>query len=376
MRTIRIGIVGFGYMGKMHAMSYDVLRYYYKMNVNVKLYAVTTTKRPDELPVAFDKIYADYHELIADPNVDVVDICMPNIYHKEILLEAIKYNKHIYCEKPLALNLADSKAVMAAIAESNYNQTSRVTFEYRFVPAIMRAKTLIDEGAIGPIIHFSCKYYGSEFLDPMRPISWQSTKAFSGGGVLYALGTHSIDMIRYLIGEIDSVLATKSTYYTERPIKGELDKTAKVEIEDIVNAQLWCKKGAIGTLALSQVAAGAGVDFSFEIYGEKGAIKFDQANPNVLMFYDNTDVKNPNGGASGYKAIETMQKYDNAAIFPPPRVNIAWSRYHIASIYDFIKAVSEARSTAPDLKDGYEVMKITDAIYRSCESGKVERIEV
>ena len=124
------------------------------------------------------------------------------------------------------------------------------------------------------------------------------------------------------------------------------------------------------------MAAGAGIDFSIEIYGEKGAIKFSQENPNVLMFFDNTEVKIPNGGISGYKAIETMQKYDNAAVFPPPRVNITWSRYHIASVYDFIAAVGEDRKSSPDIRDGYEVMKITDAIYRSCESGMIERIEV
>ena len=376
MKTIRVGIVGFGYMGKMHAMSYDVLRYYYKMNVNVQLYAVSTQKRPEELPVAFKKIYADYHELIADPLVDVVDICMPNIYHKGILVEAMKHNKYIYCEKPLALNLSDSKEVMEALAKYNYNKTNRVTFEYRFVPAIIRAKALIREGAIGKIIHFNCKYYGSEFLDPRRPISWQSTKASSGGGVLYALGTHSIDIIRYLIGEVDSVWAMKHTHFTERPVKSNPDKTEKVEIEDIVNAQIVCRNGALGNLMLSQVAAGAGIDFYIEIYGEKGAIKFSQENPNVLMFFDNTEVKIPNGGISGYKAIETMQKYDNAAVFPPPRVNITWSRYHIASVYDFIAAVGEDRKSSPDIRDGYEVMKITDAIYRSCESGMIERIEV
>lgn len=375
MKTIRVGIISFGYMGKMHAMCYDNLKYYYNSDIDVQLYAVVTSKTAEQLPIKFQKIYGTVEELLADEKVDVVDICSPNYMHRDILVKAVKSNKHIYCEKPLARDLIEADEVLEAMKESGYQGISRVVFEYRFVPAILRAKQLIQEGKIGKIINFNVKYYGSEFTDPNRPISWQSTKALAGGGVLFAMGTHAIDLIRYLAGEVKSVSAVTKTHYKERPLKENPGKMQKVEIEDLVNVQLTCDEDVIGTLMLSQVAAGSGIDFSFEIYGEKGTVKFDQQNPNVISYFDNEDPKSPIGGLSGFKTIETTQKYGGEAVFPPPRVDISWSRYHIASVYDFLRAVADGKKTHPDLMDGYQVQKITDAIYRSAQSGRIEVIE-
>lgn len=373
-KKLRVGIVGFGYMGKMHSMCYDNIKYYYNTDFEVELYGVVSSKKPEELPVTFTKYFASPEEMIEDENVDIIDICAPNYMHEEVLAKAIKKGKYIYCEKPLTTEIESAKRIKALIEETGYKKTSRVTFEYRFVPAIMRAKQLIESGQIGKIIHFNFRYYGSEFLDPKRPISWQSTKELSGGGVLYALGTHSIDLIRYLVGDVKNVFAQKTTHYKERPLKEDPSKTAQVGIEDIVNAQLTCKNGAVGTLLLSQVAAGAGTDFTFEIYGEKGAVKFDHANANVIYYFNNELPKDPIGGLGGYQAIETTQKYGGEAVFPPARVTISWSRYHIASVYDFLHAAAQEKESAPDLLDAFKVQQITDAIYRSAESGKIEHV--
>ena len=208
---LNIGIIGFGYMGKMHAMCYENIKFYYNTDLEVNLYAVVTSKTQEELPVKFEKIYSTYEELLMDENVDVIDICSPNYMHAQVLIKAIEKNKHIYCEKPLSINLESAKMVMEAYKKYNYSKVSRVTFEYRFVPAIIRAKEMIDEGRIGKIINFNFRYYGCEFLDPQRPISWQSDKEMSGGGVLYAMGTHSLDLIRYLVGDVKSVFAQKKT---------------------------------------------------------------------------------------------------------------------------------------------------------------------
>ena len=373
-QTIKVGIAGFGYMGKMHAMCYDNIRYYYNTDAEIILYAVVTSKNPEALPVKFEKYYKTIDEMLEDDQVDVIDICGPNYLHKDMLIKAIKKQKHIYCEKPLTVDLKSSEAVMRAMEEYHYNKVNRMTFEYRFVPAIMRAKQIIEAGGIGKLINFNFKYYGCEFLDPERPISWQSTKELSGGGVLYAMGTHSIDAIRYLVGDILEVSAQQKTHFRERPRKENPSERQKVEIEDIMNVQMSCKGDVIGNLFLSQVAAGSGIDFYFEIYGEKGAIKFDHTNANVIYYYNNEDPKEPIGGMGGFKAIETTQKYGGEAVFPPPRVTIAWSRYHIASIYDFIHAVASGEKSKPDFYDGYQVQRVTDAIYRSAETHKIETV--
>ncbi|MFA7068144.1 MAG: Gfo/Idh/MocA family oxidoreductase [Acidaminococcaceae bacterium] len=373
MEKLKVGIVGFGYMGRMHAMCYESLKFYYNAVPDVCLYAVADSNLPDNLPVKFEKTYANWQELVTDEDVDIVDICAPNFLHKEILIAAIKAKKHIYCEKPLALDLESAREVMQVVHETGYNNTSRISFEYRFVPAILRAKTMLDEGVLGKLVQFNCKYYGSEFVDPNRPISWQSTKEKAGGGVLYAMGTHALDLIRNMVGEVDRVFALKSTHFKTRPVAGS-NEMGNVELEDIINVQLDCN-GVPGTLLLSQVAAGAGIDFTFEVYGEKGTLKFDQNKPNYISYFSNTDAKEPMGGYSGFKDIETTQKYGGNAVFPPPRVNISWSRYHIASIYDFIMASAYGRQTHPDLLDGYRVNELADAIYASADKEQIIQVK-
>lgn len=368
--TINVGLIGYGYMGKMHTLCYENIKYYYDLEgKKINLYALSSSKSIDEIG-NYKKAYTNYKDLINDENVDVVDICLPNSMHKEVLIEAIKAGKHIYCEKPLALNLKEAEEVMTVMEETSYKGINRMVFEYRFIPAIMRAKQMIDEGMIGKIINFNFKYYGSEFLNPNRPISWQSTKEIAGGGVLYALGSHAIDLIHYLVGDVTSLYANTQTHYKERPLK-DSSGFKTVETEDIVNAQLTVGDDILGTLVLSQMAAGSGTDVEFEIYGELGSIKFNHSNPNVIKYFSANDIDNPIGGISGFKEIETTQKYPKPAIFPPPRVNISWIRYHIASQFDFIQAVFENKETSPDIKDGFKVQKVMDKIYESASLNKV-----
>lgn len=371
--TLNVGLIGYGYMGKMHTLCYENIKYYYDLNgKKINLYGLSSSKSIDEIG-NYKKAYTNYKDLINDENVDVVDICLPNSMHKEVLIEAIKAGKHIYCEKPLALNLKEAEEVMAVMKDTSYKGINRMVFEYRFIPAIMRAKQMIDEGMIGKIINFNFKYYGSEFLNPNRPISWQSTKEMAGGGVLYALGSHAIDLIHYLVGDVTSLYANTKTHYKERPLK-DSSGFKKVEIEDIVNAQLTVGDDILGTLTLSQLAAGSGTDVKFEIFGERGSIKFDHSNPNAIKYFSADDIDNPIGGVSGFKEIETTQKYPRPAIFPPPRVNISWIRYHIASQFDFIQAVYENKETSPDINDGFKVQKVMNKIYESASLNKVLKL--
>lgn len=371
--TINIGLIGYGYMGKMHTLCYENIKYYYDLKgKKINLYAVSTSKDINEVG-NYEKVYKNYKDLINDKNVDVVDICLPNNKHKEVLMDAIKAGKHIYCEKPLTLNIGEAEEVLNLMEQTSYKGINRMVFEYRFIPAIMRAKQIIEEGLIGKIVNFNFKYYGSEFLSPERPISWQSTKEIAGGGVLYALGSHAIDLIHYLVGDITSLYANTQTYYKNRPYK-DGSGFGPVEIEDIVNTQLTVDNNILGTLVLSQMAAGAGTDVQFEIYGELGSLKFDHSNPNVIKYFSVSDEGSPIGGFSGFKEIETTQKYLKPAIFPPPRVNISWIRYHIASQFDFIQGVFENNGTTPDIRDGFKVQRVMDKIYESASSNDAVNI--
>lgn len=368
MKRVNIGLIGYGYMGKTHTMGYLNLPIYYDLqDIEINLYGACSSSLKEENNRFGYRIYDNYRDLIRDPNIDVIDICSPNFTHRDILIEAIKENKHIYCEKPLTLNYKEALEIQELLGTVNYTGINRIVFEYRFIPAIMKAKRLIEEGAVGKIIHFNIKYYGCEFLNPNRPISWQSTKEKSGGGVLYALGSHAIDLIHYLIGSIKGVYANKRTHYRERKVLGEKDKTQRVDTEDIINANLILEGDILGNLMLSQVAAGSTIDLQFEIYGEKGSIKFDHENPNIVRYYSFDKERDLSSldESDGFMDIQTSQKYGMGSVFPPPRVNISWLRYHMASQYDFIRAIIDNRQSQPNLLDGYRVQKVMDKVLES-----------
>ncbi len=363
---INIGIIGYGYMGKTHSYGYTALPYYYDLGKNkVNLHALVSSSKTHDSISSFKKIYKDYRELLADPDVNAVHICLPNFMHKEVIIEALKSNKHIYCEKPLTLDLKEAEEVVNVLKISDKSLIHRVAFEYRFAPAIIRAKQIIEEGHIGKIINFNFKYYGCEFLNPNRPISWQSDKNKSGGGVVFALGVHAIDLINYLVGDITNVCAEMITHFKERPIKE--GGYVPVLTEDIVNSQLKVNDSIPGTLSLSQVAAGSNIDLQFEIYGEDGSIKFDHDNPNVLKYFSTKTEDTPFGGFKGFTEIETYQKYSPPAVFPPPRVNISWSRYHIASQFDFINSIINGKLSEPNIMDGYKAQKVVNGIFESAK---------
>ena len=367
-KELNIAIIGYGYMGKVHTLCYKNLPFYYNLpDTKLNLYAVMDIRQEIQKEVGFTKFHNDYEILLADPQVDVVDICTPNFMHKPILIKAIKANKAIYCEKPLALNLKETEEIIEVLNKSNPNLIHRIVFEYRFLPAVMKAKELITTGRIGDIINFNFKYYGSEFLDPVVSLKWQAIKAKAGAGVLYALGSHVIDLIHYLIGDITEVYSETKAYYQKRDLQN-IQKQGEIEIEDIVNAQLKVNDEIMGMLMLSQIAAGSSTDLQFEIYGEKGSLKFDHSNPNVLKFYSIEEE------LSGFKEIETMQKYPEPAVFPPPRVNISWIRYHIASQFNFINAVLNNKQASPNLRDGYKVQKVMDKILQSSIERKSLRV--
>ncbi len=357
-KELNIAVIGYGYMGKVHTLCYKNLPFYYNLpDTKLNLYAVMDVRREIQKEAGFTKFFNDYEKLLADPKVDVVDICTPNFMHKPILMKAIKANKAIYCEKPLALNLNEAEEIIEVLNKSNSSLIHRIVFEYRFLPAVMKAKELIFGGFIGKIINFNFRYYGSEYIHKNHNLEkWQTNKEKAGAGVLYAMGSHVIDLIHYLIGEIVEVNAWAKIYNNFSDIKYRKET---IEIEDIINAQIKVNNGSIGVLMISQVAAGSGIDLQFEIYGEKGSLKFDHSNPNVLKYFKIDEE------FSGFKEIETMQKYPSPAVFPPPRVNISWIRYHIASQFNLINAVLNNEQARPNLIDGYKVQKVMSKILQS-----------
>lgn len=374
MRTINIGIIGWGFMGRTHAHGARSIRLFYPncgFNVNIKGICSRRLEiaRQAAGEMGADYYTDDYNELLKRSDIDVVSICSPNELHEEMAVAAIKAGKHVYIDKPLAHNYESAKRIADAAEISNVK--TMMVFNNRYLPATIRAKQLVDEGKIGDILTFGARYLHSGSIDPNKPIGWKQTRQ---GGVLNDLGTHALDLLTWLIGYPDEVFCTARTLYGQRP-----DKSGNVTSElgeDHAVMTMKLPGGAVGFMECGKISTGANDELSFEVRGTKGAIKFDLMQPNYLQFFDNTLPEAPYGGTRGFTAIESVARYPSpGGTFLPPKNTIGWDRGHMHCYYTFLEAVANDRPIENTVKDGARLQKLVDTALRSCESGRTERFD-
>ncbi|MBN2073279.1 MAG: Gfo/Idh/MocA family oxidoreductase [Actinobacteria bacterium] len=366
MKTLGVGMVGYGFIGKVHTMSYLNLPYYYKpMPCRLKMVGVASVPVKDAEEAVehagFEFATDNWRDLIARDDIDIIEVCTPNYLHKEIIIEALGAGKHVNSEKPLAMNLAESREILNA-AEKHPGVISQMTFEYRYQPAIMRAKKLIGEGFLGRVYSVRVVYLHSGNSDPNRPLYWKIQKKYCGGGSLYDLASHVIDLTGYLLGDFKRIFSKLEIFVKKRPLQGKPGEFGEVDVDDLALIMFEMENGCIGTLEGSKVATGANDEFRIEIHGEKGAIRFNSMQPNFLEVYDTRDVDEPIGGRRGFTAIETVQRYPEPATrFPGPKFSIGWMRYHAGSAFDFITNIVEGKKPETDMRSGYKVQEVLEA---------------
>lgn len=366
MAPIGIGMLGYGGIGKLHALAYRAIPGLYPGKVPFTLAAVCTRSDASaEIALregGFDHSRRSIADLVADPAVAVIDCVLPNDAHREAILAALGAGKHVYCEKPLALNGAEARE----LAEAATGSSGRLgmTFNYRFFPAVMRAKRLMAEGALGEIYSFEFEYLHSGYQDASRPLSWRMQGELSGGGALVDLGAHAIDLARHLLGDFAEVNATTKTWIDSRPLaKGSAEK-GPVTVDDAAWITARLASGAIGSFFFSRFATGAADDLRFRIEGSKGALRFDLMDANWLYHFDATKPE----AERGWLRLETIQSYPGASV-PPARSIVGWERSHAENQYRFLLAVAEGREPSPGLADGLAVNLVMDAAYESAKKG-------
>lgn len=368
MRELGVGMVGYGFMGRVHTLAYRSIPLYYDPPpLNVRLVGVATAHKETAekaRTAGYEFSTTNWRELLERDDIHIINCCVPNKFHYEILIEAIKAGKHIYCDKPLARNLREAEEITdsARRATAKY----RMAFQYRFLPATLRAKQLIKEDFLGEVFHFRACYLHAGYIDRERPMSWRLDKELSGGGALLDLGSHIIDLMRYLLGEFEEVSARTETFIKERPSP---EGMKPVNVDDFVGMQVRLKSGAVGYVEASRFATGAQDDLRFELHGSKGALRFNLMEPNWLYAYSAEDPDGDYGRFRGYKQIECVQRYPKPAVIPAPRLSIGWVRAHIHSLYQFLKHIAEDTKPEPDFEDGLQVQKIIERTYESAEKG-------
>ncbi|MFB3892826.1 MAG: Gfo/Idh/MocA family oxidoreductase, partial [Phycisphaerae bacterium] len=234
MRTYGVGIIGYGFMGRTHTLAYKSIPFYYSPRpLDFSLRAVCRAKKELAADAAreggFERAAESVEDLVSDPTVDIVHICTPNSQHIAALRAAIAAGKHIYCDKPVTGSLAEADELAGLLPA--YKGVAQVACQYRFFPATLKARQLVEQGFLGPVTHFRASYLHSGSVDPNKAVNWKSTAA-AGGGVIRDLGIHIIDLLWWLIGPFASASCTSRIWSPRRP---SLDKPGTMmEVDDIV----------------------------------------------------------------------------------------------------------------------------------------------
>ncbi|WP_286171673.1 Gfo/Idh/MocA family protein [Gracilibacillus phocaeensis] len=384
-QPIRIGMIGYQFMGKAHSHAYRDLPFYFDTPLKPELKVIAgrneAAVKEAQARYGFESYETDWRKLIEREDVDVIDIVTPNHTHLEIALAAIEAGKHLIIEKPLSMNAADAKRMYQATKKSGVKHM--ICHNYRFAPAIQFAKQLIDQGKIGRVFHYRANYLQDFIIDPDFPLVWRLKKDIAGSGALGDLGAHSLDLARFLNGEISELTSTMETFIKERPLgdmtgglsaKGSSDQMGEVTVDDAVAVIARFENGALGTFEATRFANGNRNKNKFEINGDKGSIRWDMEDMNNLELYLHDDE----AGEQGFRLINcTEEVHPYAGAYWPAGHIIGYEHTFINLMHEFLQGIAEDYQPKPDFEDGLRNQLLLEAIEQSAKERawvKVERV--
>lgn len=380
MKKLNVGLIGAGFMGKAHSLAYVAMPMFFwpapAIPVRKTIVDVSDSIAAEAAQrFGFEKSTSDWRSVVEDPEIDIIDIATPNHLHAEIAIAAAAAGKHIISEKPLARSGDEAKTMYDAV--KNAGIVHMVAFNYRRTPAVALAKKYIEEGAIGDILNFRGTYLQDWSADPDGPLSWRFQKSIAGSGSLGDIGTHVVDMARFLCGEITQVNTQLKTWVKTRPLQaGGVDKLgastkdstaprSEVDVDDEVLSLLEFQNGAIGSLEATRNAHGRNNFLTFEIHGTIGSIYFNYERRDELQ----VAFANDQADRKGFRTVYTGPAHPyGEGLWPIPALGIGYGETKIIETYDFVKAIMEGGEVSPNFKDGYQINLIADAMAASAQS--------
>ncbi len=369
-----IGVLGYGFMGKIHSNAYVKIPYTYQNPaVFPELVALCgrNAEKVSDTAVRFGYrgFYTDWKKLVNDPDVQIIDNCTPDDMHAAPTIDAARAGKHVICEKPLAMTVKDARVMLDAVKKAGVKHM--LCHNYRFMPAVRLAKMLIEDGRLGTIYQFRGRYLQEVGHDPEEPVENVWYTAGTKSGVLLGIGCHIIDLSRFLIGEIAAVSGLVKTFNTERKyVSGAIET---VTADEVNYALVEFKNGVVGTLESSGISTGRKNQCTWEINGSKGSISFDIEDLNHLHVYlDNgNDVK----GFTDVSVTDFSHPLQSA-ILPPGHI-AGWEYGHVHALHHFLDCVVNNKKVGPfaaTFEDGYRIQVIMAAIQESSKRRK--RVEI
>jgi predicted dehydrogenase len=383
MPEINVALIGHRFMGKAHSNAYRQVRRFFPGKLIPRMKVLCGKACVEELEetarlYGWEESDCEWERVVARKDIDMVDVSTPGYLHHPMVIAAAEAGKHIICEKPLANSLSEAKDMLKAAEKAGVMHM--VNFSYRRVPAVAFAKQLIDEGILGDVYHYHGAYLQDWIIDPEFPLVWRLEKRFAGSGALGDIGAHAIDLAEYLNGEIQGVTGMLTTFIKERPLpaegegawgaKGQKGK-GKVTVDDDANLLARFKNGSVGVFESSRFAGGRRNFNTWQVYGSKGSMAFNQERMNELELYDRTEPSD----RQGFKTISvTEASHPYVGAWWPPGHIIGYEHTFVHAIRDFLAAVEKDRLPESNFRQGVRNQAVLDAVERSAKSGRWQKV--
>ncbi|MDQ3068159.1 MAG: Gfo/Idh/MocA family oxidoreductase [Acidobacteriota bacterium] len=365
--SINVALIGYAFMGRAHSNAYRQVGPFLspRLTPRMKVICGRDARKVGAAArdLGWEESATDWREVIARPDIDLVDVSTPGDSHAEIAIAAARAGKAVICEKPLANTVAEAARMLAAVTKAGVPHM--ICHNYRRAPAVLLAKQLIDEGKLGELRHFRGTYLQDWIADPKFPMVWRLDKTKAGSGALGDIGAHSIDLARFLAGEITEVSGHLQTFITDRPVAGKPGARGRVTVDDAAMSLVRFESGAIGTIEATRMALGRKNQNRFEINGSKGSLAFDVEKMNELEVYLDSDSKPVRGF---HRVLVTEPSHPFMKAWWPPGHPIGYEHTFTHTIYDLLEAMADGRVPSPNFEDGLRNQKVMAAIEKASSS--------
>lgn len=379
--NLGIALVGHAFMGRAHAQAWARVPLVWPdltPRAEVRVVVGTEANRTAAAASALGapRWTCRLDDALSDPGIDVIDVCSPGFTHETVAVAALNAEKHVLCEKPMANTLAQAQRMAnAARTAAAHGCHAMVGFNYRRVPALSLAHKLIADGRLGVVRHLRLSYLQDWLTDPSFPLTWRLQADKAGSGALGDLGSHAIDLGRYLLGEEPGELtATTTTFVRRRPLPTAAaglaasagEGSGTVDVDDACAVIMRFPSGCLATLEATRFATGRKNALQLECYGERGSLAFDLERPNELVHFD---AAGPTEIAGPARILVTEAVHPYLAAWWPPGHVLGWEHTFAHQAHDFLAGIRDGEPAQPDFADGLRTQAVLEAIGVSARAG-------
>ena len=380
---IGIGIIGMGWMGAVHGRAYRQIRQRFpdcalipELVVCADDVAARCHEARDTL--GFTRITTDWHEVMDDPGVSVVNITAPNRLHLDMVRAAAKAGKHVFCEKPVGRSPEETAEIARTAAEAGV--LTWVGYNYRWAPLVQHTRNLVAGGTLGDITHYRGRFFAGYANHPDGVLSWRFRREDAGSGALGDLMSHVTDMAHMLAGPVRRVIGQHALFVEDRPVAtagegthfsvGTGGKRGPVTNEDYAGALVEFEHGARGTFEVGRVIQGTHCQMAFEIHGTRGAARWDFERMNELQLYA------AGGTHDGFVTLQSGPAHPGHVHFNPgPALGLGYDDLKAIETFHFLQSIAAGRQGEPGFNEARAVAEVLAAVERSWSSDHWETVE-